>query len=100
MISVKVTYLNEGFVTNIFEPTRLSQVSHAERPVVEKVEIVPVLVMNLQGELVESVSPTLTMRPMPKFGYLSLSDNNTVLTKVPGVRDIVKRQSGFSIVEN
>jgi hypothetical protein len=52
-----------------------------------------VLVVNVQGVLVESVSPTLTMRPMPNSGFLSLSDNNTVLTVVPGVRDIVKLQA-------
>jgi hypothetical protein len=51
-------------VTNNFEPKRESQVSQAERPVVDEVDFVPVLLVNLQSVLVASVSPTLTLRPM------------------------------------
>ncbi len=35
MISNKMTIPCSGFVTNNLDPTRLSQVSHAERPVFE-----------------------------------------------------------------
>ena len=64
IISYKATYVHIGLVTNRLEPTRLSHVSHAERPVVEEVEIAPVLVVQMQRLLVASVSPTLTVRPM------------------------------------
>ena len=67
---------------NNFEPTRLSQVSQAERPVVEEDDFVPVLLVKLQGVLVANASPTLTVRPMPFAVTLSLNDNNTVLTVV------------------
>ena len=39
--------------------------SHAERPVVEEVEVESVLVVKVQRLLVASESPTLTMRPLP-----------------------------------
>ncbi len=65
--------------------------SHAERPVVvEYVEFVPVFEVNLQGLLFVSVSPTLTLRPIPYAETISLSVNNTVLTIVSEGRVIVK----------
>ena len=56
--------------------------SHAERPVVEDFDLVPVLLVKVQAVLEASVSPTLTVRPMPFAVTLSLNDNNTVLTVV------------------
>ena len=91
--SNKLTYPKEGLVTNNFDPTRLSQVSQAESPVVEEVDVVPVLLLNLQGVLVKSAFPTLTVSPIPCHSTLSLADNNTVLTVVPGGRVIVKLPS-------
>ena len=93
-----MTIVYVGLVRNNFDPTRLSQVSHAESPVVEDVEVVPVLVVKVQGVLEASVSPTLTLRPMPYDGNNSLADNNTVLTVVPGGRVIVKLHVTSDIV--
>ncbi len=39
-----MTNLKLGFVMNNLEPTRLLQVSHAESPVSDEVEILPLLV--------------------------------------------------------
>ncbi len=41
-----------GLLTYNFQPTRLSQVTHADRPVVEEFEVVPELVVKVQGILV------------------------------------------------
>jgi hypothetical protein len=65
IISNKKTYVYVGLVRNNFDPTRLSQVIQAERPVVEDVDLVPVLLVKVQAVLEASVSPTLTVRPMP-----------------------------------
>ncbi len=69
--------------------------SHAERPVVEDFDLVPVLLVNVQAVLEASVSPTLTVRPMPLDCHKSLTDNNTVLTVVSGGRVIIKLQLVF-----
>ena len=57
-----MTIVYVGLVRNNFDPTRLSQVIQAERPVVEDVEVTPVLVVKVQVVLEASVSPTLTVR--------------------------------------
>ena len=89
-----------GLVKNNFEPTRLLQVSHAERPVVEEVEVAPVLVVQMQRLLGSntsaSVSPTLTMRPMTYSAQNSLNDTKTVLTVVAAGRVIVNLQEEIS----
>jgi hypothetical protein len=90
--SKNLSFLDVGLVTNNFEPTRLLQVSQAERPVVEEYEIAPVLVVKVHLALVANVSPTLTVRPMPSVSQMSLAENNTVLTMADGVRVIVKLQ--------
>jgi hypothetical protein len=86
-----------GLVTNNFEPTKLLQVSHAERPVVDEVEVTPLLVVKVQrllgSSISASVSPTLTVKPFAESVYVSLTDNNTVLTVVVAGRVIVKLQS-------
>jgi hypothetical protein len=74
-------------------------VSQAESPVVEEDDVVPVLLVNLQGVLVSSAFPTLTVSPIPCHSYKSLADNNTVLTVVPGGRVIVKlHEASYSFV--
>jgi hypothetical protein len=82
---------------NNFEPTRLLQVSHAERPVMEAVEVNPVLVVQMQFVLEASVSPTLTLRPLTYQVNISLADNKTVLTVVAIGRVIVKLQAVFYV---
>jgi hypothetical protein len=94
-----MTKPNVGFVTNKFEPTMLLQVTQAERPVIEDVEIVPLLVVNVQRLLVlslsTSVSPTLTIRPIPCERYWSLVEIKTFLTMVFIGKEIVKEQKVF-----
>jgi hypothetical protein len=96
--SNKMTYSLIGLVTNNFYPTRLSQVSQAESPVVEEDDVFPVLLVNLQGVLVSSAFPTLTVSPIPCPSKLSLADNNTVLTVLSKGRVITKLPSG-AVVE-
>jgi hypothetical protein len=63
-----MTHSAVGLVTNSFEPTRLLQVSQADQPVVEEVEVAPLLVVKvhrlLESSMSAFVSPTLTVKPM------------------------------------